>query len=357
MDFCSVAQSCKSLKEMIFELFQRKHKILKLKLNSNAILSGKTTAETIRLFQTFGSSIVDLEIEFYSNMRRSDPNSTAIIDAVIRCCTALKSLKLVRITIPDNRDMFIGIGKLFEQLNKLHLVGVFIDKMDEIDFDWSDISPNDASNHQTKGRISPNGHSINIFSKCSSLLDLKVADSYCFYRVISDNLFPKIEHFMIEDDRGFMDDFWDGFILRHPKLKTFILATFDYHIPTIKILSENCKNLQKLQFWTLCPVNRADPEPSLEVLAKFRDLKELTCSYVSHYMPDLVKVLPKLTNSLEVLDLSHGTATFETIRIISELKKLKVLRLSDITGIMDLDINCSTTDDFKHMLRATLKLK
>lgn len=307
MDLCPIATSCTRFKELIFQSFQRKHKILKL--NFGPSVRRETAIQTRRLFQCFGAQIVELEIQFTPYLYRPNCHSAAIMDAVCRFCTGLKSLKLAAFDIPDNRNTFAGIGKLFGKLEKLHLENVCIEDID------SDTD-------------TPNGNLIDFFGNCTSLIELKVHDSWFFYSIIFDSTFPNFEHFIFKDPSYCLNDKMERFILRHPNVKTFSVDGDYGYLP---FLAENCKSLQKLGYRSDYHEQRLI---SSDILGKFHNLRELTCFSVGENLPwdipKIVKVLPQLANSLELLDLTFGLATSDFIKIISKLKKLKVFRCDEI---------------------------
>lgn len=186
------------------------------------------------------------------------------------------------------------------KLHKLCLEQVLIDEFD----DWTE-----------NATISPNGNCMNLFTNCTSLVELKVFESFSFYRVIFENSFPKLEHFIIEDPCRCIKNSTEGFILRHPNLKTFSLDSDEDHIPVLQVLAANGNSLQKLGFGFQYRLPSQTVEPSLEILSKLRNLKELKCFVVTNSILNIVKELPQLQNTLEVLDLSVGYGTSELIPI------------------------------------------
>lgn len=329
MNLCAIAQSCTRLKRLILQTFKRKHKIVKL--NFSDIVSVNTAVQAIRFFEIFGWLIIELEVKFKPYEKCDDPNSANIVDAVVEHCTALKALKLASFDIPDDEFWFIRIGQLFGRLQKLHLKHVFIDPSV-----WHDDEP----------IITPNGNAISCFYNCTSLIELKLVDSSFFYKAIFENSFQSLEHLIIEDEdkESCRDCSMDGFILRHPSLKTFSLDCEELHIP---VAAANLARLETFGFQFKFRYPYGNPsQTSVESLAKFQNLKELSCFCVSiENMTKLLQVLPKLANSLEVLNLSYGRGNLDFIRIVSSMKKLKIVRLTDII------IEDTTKDELKALLR------
>lgn len=330
MDLPSIGNSCKYLNDIVHQLFKRKYQILKLNFNNNVSVQACTRAR--RLILTFGFMIIDLELNFNPYESHDDHYSVAVVEGVITFCKALQTFKLTSFDIPDNLNFFNRMGQLFGQLEKLHLRHVFISECYDYDHNVAIITPN--------------GNFINLFANCKQLIQLKLEESYFFYQSVFANSFPQLEHFIIEDPVTCRSSLMDEFILRHPKLKTFSLDCEYLHIP---VVAANCESLETFGFQFDFRYPPHPSETSVESLAKFRHLKKLICFAVGreHNMRSLLKVLPKLANSLEVLELAHGCVTREFIKVLSSMKKLKVVRLECFEIIKDV-----TRDDLKNSLNA-----
>lgn len=325
MDLANVAQSCKYLEPIAFNIFQRKHKSLTLIFSD--IVTVEQAARAKLLFQIFGSNIVELDIQFEPRYFNGDEDywTADVLHAIVTHCSLLKSLKLASFHIPDDEFWFIRIRKLFARLEKLQLKHCFIES-----WYWS----GDCDTTE-------NGNAINCFDNCTSLRELKLIDSYDFYYAIYRNFFP--QHFIIDEPETCSFKSEDGFISRHPHLKTFSLSSEEDHLP---IAVANLRNLEIFGF----EISIRYPT-SIESVAKFRHLKELTCFFVGHEenMSRLLNTLPKLANTLEVLDLRYGCGNrTDFIAAVNSLKKLKVVRLTDI------NIKDTPDYDLKDLLRATV---
>lgn len=330
MDLPNVSQLSDYMKEIICNTFERKHKNLKLNISDYVTgnLRGKNMSvrdrnRIIRLFETFGSLITELEVNF--EYWRHDHNATFIIDSIVEHCTSLKSFNLYSYRVPDNKLSFLRIGRmeqLYCRLEKLCL-------RDFNDGFWYFLSENAQIN----------------FNGCASLVELKLCDCYAFCQPIIRSFFPKLEHFIVKDKKVWKYNDMDAFIMRHPNLKTL---SIDCNVNEIPMAAANLPNLEKFGFRS---VN--NEFPPVNNLTRFRNLKKLTCFAVgeAYYMAQLLEVLPKLANSLEVLDLRHGFGNRNFIQIVNSLKKLKVVRLQDIK------INGTSTEDLKDLIRATVIIK
>lgn len=199
--------------------------------------------ETRRLFRTFGSLIIELDLNFKPYWEH-DLDSIIVLDAVIRFCTSVKSLKLDSFHIPNQENIVIGIGKLFERLQKLHLRDVYFE--------------NDYNQIITKNIIL-----VNFFNNCASLIKLKMNGCFYLYTAVFRNSFPILEHLIIEDPACCSTGIMNSFVLRHPNLKTFSLNCEQW-------LAENCISLQTLE--TYFPSKK-----SITSLAKFQNLRKLSC--------------------------------------------------------------------------------
>lgn len=337
MDLADVVQSCKYVKEIIFNLFQRKYKTLKL--NFSDIVNVKTAVQARRLFKTFGSIIIELEIKFVPYKVVENPNSADILDAVIEHCTSLKTFKLDSFDIPDNAFWFERMGQLFMRLQKLRLRHVFIEDI-QSSWNFDEIF------------VTPNENDISCFDNCSSLIELKLEESYFFYSKIFRTTFRSLKHFIIEDSVNCRSTSMDGFISRHPNLKTFSLDSEYSHIP---VAAANL-NLETLGFRFDIGTPFGSPSrTSVKSLPRFQKLKKLICFEVGSLdnMSNLIKVLPKLVNSLEVLNLSYGYANQHLIQVASSLKKLKVFRLYDIKVNSDITVNKMDLNPLAELIELT----
>lgn len=333
MDLHSIANSNKRLRALAFELIQRKNKIWTL--NFPFDVDAAKALEARKMFAYFGPEIVQMEINFNYQGVSDDhnPNSVQIMEAVVQHCTVIKSLKLQKFHIPDCRASFIGFKSLFKRLDMLHLVNVFIEYDD-------------------------NSNSIDFFTDCPTLVELRVWESYVLYPAIFQSTFPKLESFIVEEPEKCFDEHTRGFIMRHANLKTFDVDCEEGHI---NLLAENCKSLEKLGFGI---VNRFIQQQQLNSLATFRNLRKLKCAWVGLDMANVMKELLKLTKTLEEVDLSDGQCTVDSLRIISQLKKLHTIRLYDIyiqdTNGTILDVNPQLAKlivDIVHRLPSLTKLE
>lgn len=331
MDLANVAKSCQFLKTIAFDIFKRKYKTLNLKYSG--IVSVKEAAKAKQLFRTFGSSIVELDIKFQPWRIEADCRAAAIVHAIVTECTSLKTLKIDSFVVPDDEFWFMRIRKLFARLETLDVAQLF--------FESEDYWPNEYV-------TTPNGNSINSFDNCTSLRELKLYESYFFYDVLFQNYFPKLQHLIIEDPESCISNGMNAFILRHPHLKTFSLSREHSHLP---IAAANLRSLETFGFQFEDEYPPGSPtKTSYESLAKFQNLKELICFDVGREdnMSRLLNILPKLANTLEVLDLQYGCGNRDFVSVVNSLPKLKVVRLTDIS------IKDTPDDDLKDLIRATV---
>lgn len=325
MDFPSVAQLSDNMKEIIFNTFRRKYKNLKLDFSFYAsgnflgnFMSVRDRNRRIRLFETFGSLINELEVKFECWCH--DPNEALIIDSIVEHCMSLKTFRLNSYQVPDDQFSLIRMGRmgqLFSRLEKLYLNNF-----------WNFL----ITHPGTK------------FNGCASLVELELCESYAFCQPMIRSTFPKLETFIVKDRGNWQYNDMDAFIIRHPKLKTL---SMDCNVNEIPMAAANLPNLEMFGFRF---VYKKMELLRVENLAKFRNLKELACFAVGQerQVSQLLKVLPAFSNSLEVLDLRHGCGNQNFIQIVNSLKELKAVRLQDIR------INGTSTDDLKNSLRATV---
>lgn len=327
MDLANLSRTSEFMKTIAFDIFQRKYKSLKMIYSD--IVSEEQAVKAKLLFKTFGSLIVELDVQFQPYNNKEDYKTADILHAIMTHCTSIKSLKLASFDIPDDEFWFIRMRKLFARLEKLHLHHVF--------FGYEYYGP-------LVYDTTPNGNDINVFDNCTSLRELTLYESYYFYDTIFGNLFPKLQHFVIDHPQSCRTNGTSAFILRHPHLKTFSLNCEYRHIP---VAAANLLDLETFGF----QFDYASPtKTSVESLSKFRNLKELTCVGVGleDNMSRLLKTLPKLANTLEVLDLQYGRGNRDFVEVVNSLPKLKVVRLTDIS------INDISHDDLKDLLRPTV---
>lgn len=303
-DLCSLAQTCKSLKEIASSICERRHKICDLK---KAVVKRPVT-----VLQTFGANLSDLRINFW---RYSHPS--LIMDAIIQNCTALKALTIELYKVPDNQKSITKMGSFFAKLEKLHMHYVSIEGYDL---------------RRNNDIITAKGTLIDFLSKCRSLIDFKAVGCSYLERIIFDSTFPKLEHLEYQSLGHPMWYNMEQFIQRHRNLKTFLFETgFDDIFETsLNALTVGCEKLEKFHF-VLYSWNPQQQFESLIGLSKLQHLKELKihCLYGEN-ATKLIAVLPNLSKTLENLDLHsfHGN-TLTLMPSISKLKNLRILRLSD----------------------------
>lgn len=296
------------------QAFDKKHKTFSFEKATT-----KTTIEARKLFQIFGSLISDLDLEF-----RSCPKATDIMDAVVRYCTTLDCLKLRGYDIPDNQEKISNLGKLFQSLRTLHI------ELVAIEGSGGDVLWND------KILTTPNGNVMDFFAECPSLINLKVEHCDSLNRIIFESALHNLQSF---EYFGYgIQCSIDGFTLRHKYLKSFILIEYECedehgHLPALKVIAANCKNLEKLQF-DFGTSSSNEYVALLMKLSRLRRFRALKFDCYKHTMV-FTTILPSFRDTLEVLDISEATASHGLILAISELRKLRSLRLC----------NCSVRDD------------
>lgn len=311
IDLCSLTESCCLLLEVGNEIFKRKHKIYDF--SSMCI----ETVEARRVFQTFGWLIIELEIDLSSHS-----NAASIMDAVVENCTSLESLTLYTYAIPDGQDKITGMGLFFQKLKKLHLVDVKIKRKSK---SWKEMQD---------GFITPNGNFLDLFTNCDSLTNLTVKDCYDFDIVLFSSTFPKLHHFEYE---GTMDSTIGCFALRHKNLKGFNVECYEFmdHIPVLKSVV-NFKYLERLRFGMNPKLVHTDT--SLKSLERLPYLRELRIHYVGDYTTKLIEVLPKLSSTLEILELQYCYSNSELMSVVVQLKNLRFFRLCDSGEVNDINL-------------------
>lgn len=294
MDLCSVAETCSRLKQIANRNFTRAYKCC----NFNE-LSLKTIHEVRRFLINFGSLITELTI-------KSDLNgmSVRILDLVIRYCkNTLESLTLKQYEITEY--LTAKLRPMFSNLKKIHLEN-----------------------------CSLYGDGQKLFANCGSLIELKAIqlDHEDDDGIILENVFPKLERFVLEQTYFNNDDSeLNLFVSRHEGLKELSLKGIDNDRPTLlTAIANNCKSIEELRIESAASDAREYPseyEKELQSILTLNNLKKLQIECARVNVTKFIQELPKL-NSLEFLELYHAHADEGLIPALAQLKNLNVLRLS-----------------------------
>lgn len=353
MDLCSIAQTSVRLNVVAKQFFAKKH-ISFIFINATV----KTANQARKMFQIFGPQMLELEIDFCFCVT----NASRIMEAVIRyCSSSLQRLVLKSFDIPDNRDTFTGMAKLFENLHTMHLDNVSIEGMGSI----SDTL------------FSPKGNLIDFFLKCKDLVNLSLIGGNEYHRPIFENSFPKLESFSVTTAEGVDGaSYLEGFLLRHENLKAFSViveeySDFDWLVPALKVIAAKCLHLEKLEFGLGAIFERpAESEILLNALFSIRKLKVVKVRLLE--ASNAIKELRNCSKNLEVLDVEFVGGNPELIPAVSQLQKLRSLRLHEIvdgdlkdinplsklTGLETLSIYLveNTKFDFLNLVNCLIKL-
>lgn len=308
IDLCSISETSAHLKTVGCQVFDRKFKICCFNKRT-----AKTTTEARKLFRIFGALISELDIDFYLC-----PKAAEIMDAVMKYCTTLDCLKLQSYNIPDNQETISSMGKFFQNLKSLHIISLNIEGFD------------DQSVFCDKNLITPNGNAMDLFVDCNSLTHLKVDDSEHLNRIIFESAFHQLQYF---DYFGVCIYFpIDGFIYRHKNLKSILINPYegdnDDQLPALKVIAATCKKLEKLALSLGSSRLHAEYEESLKKLTRM-PLRELKIDMIGEHGNMFARILPSFRDTLEVLDISDAEHSFGIIPAISELRKLRFLRLDE----------------------------
>ncbi len=314
MDICSIAQTSSRLNTVGREHFDRKNKIC----NFNE-MQVNTTAAAEKFFKIFGALILELNID-------CSLFSPDIMDPIIQhCASTLESLKIRGYQIPDTKESLAGMKKLFQNLKKLRLEYVSIEKFF------------DERLEEDSAIFTPNRNLVDIFVDCKSLTNLEVVESDDLDRVILESVFPKLEKFKYFKES--VDTYMEGFVFRHKNLKSisfdsYQTCDYDGHIPALKVVAANCKKLEKLEFAFGSGTDDSETDAgeglfwnNLSKLPKLKELKVLMFTDGFHFEL-FIHMLPNWRQTLEVLQLERlSDGGRELIAAITQLKKLRVLKL------------------------------
>lgn len=317
IDLCSIAQTSVRLNEIGSQMFDSQHQGFVFNKTT-----AKTTFEARKLFQIFGSQMLQLDIDFHLCVTYASD----VMDAVIRYCRKLECLYLRSYKVPDNKNKIAGMAKLFRNLQTLNIENVSIEGFD--------LTTDNII-------VTPSGNLMQFFD-CKCLVNLVLNGCYDFKRITFESYFPNLQHFTYTSAALNDDKYIDGFIFRHKHLKSFSLNSeddpgdFDWHFPALNVIPVNCKDLEKIEFGLGFSEHPAETVTFLQNLSRLRKLRNL--KMFSGVDEVVIKELPNFRNKLEVLDLSYVYGS-GLIQAVSQLKKLRFFRLYDVAAGVLVDIN------------------
>lgn len=288
MDLCSVAETCRRLKDIATREFRREHKECDIRSLSKSDINAAQ-----RILKHFGSEIRQLKI---LTARYSVEWPREILTSVTEHCTNnLQSLHLSGFGIPQ--DFTAKLKSLFKNLQKL--------TMEECAFA---------------------GASEESFADCGSLVELRIRGCRDVIPFILVNTFTKLQQFECNEREG--SDSLESFISRHMNLQSLQISCA-LGSSVLRRIAE-CKRLETLGCWI-----SKDANATLD-LSSFGHLRELTidCSRrnVSVIAPGL-----KQLKCLEQLKFFRAEIDSGFVRTLSQLERLRVLKLWHCTGLHSLN--------------------
>lgn len=257
--------------------------------------------EAEKVLQTFGSLAQSIDINSFHRFE------SEILFMITKFCTVLKELKIT--------DFLFG-NKLYNDLK----IDSLLTKLERLSLTFCDLKKS----------------SMDFLAICIELNVLHL-NSCFFFEDIRLPKFRKLDELRLDGGIGINNNHLNDFIALHSTLTKVTIRqhSFSYLCApdTLRTIARNLPHLVELEL-NVHTFNRTEFAKSISCLGSLTSLKMLTLNLNSQSIARL-NVLTANAIPIEQMRLINGKFNIDCCKIISQMKKLKVLELYDIDGLSD----------------------